>query len=63
MALGTGGGAGSEGAEGVDVAFAPLMVPSPHRMLETLGRHALGLEASVVNDPGMTNDSADQPGG
>jgi hypothetical protein len=32
-------------------------------MLETLGRHALGLEASVVNDPGMTNDSADQPGG
>ena len=38
-----------------DLRTCTLMIPSPDRMLETLGRHALGLDTAVFNVPGLTD--------
>lgn len=45
--------------ESRDLPICTLMVRSPEHKSETLGRAAVGLEASVFNVPGMTHDPAD----
>ncbi len=35
-----------------DVRTATLMPPTPDRMLEAIGRNALGIEAAMFNVPG-----------
>jgi hypothetical protein len=41
-----------------DLRTCTLMVPSPDRMLETIGRDALGVEAPMFNVPGVSPSSS-----